>query len=293
MKKITSLALGFVLVPSFALAQSTADVGQEGGGNFASIEQTAASSAIIRQVGDGNVISSHEFENPPTGAFGQSGSTLTAEQYGNNNSLVGSQVNSTAGVYQNEASDHGDGNAAELTQSGGAYAVVEQEHYDDGSSYYEGNIARLTQAGASTAFMRQDGGDNIADARQDGDGNDISLNQQGRAMNATINQYGSGNVVHATQHNWNGTLDVEQDDTGNGVFVYQTAGKYSFNSATIRQDGTGNSVGQAGGEFRQTGDAILMVDQVGSGNTLMGSQASGMATVNQNGIGNTAIVIQQ
>ena len=296
MKHLQLLAV-FALAAAPALAQSTATVDQDGDANFSNLEQSSSSSAFIKQVGTGNIIASHPWEDPSKGAFLQDGSTLTAEQFGRDNVIVGSQSSSAASVYQNEASDHGDGNAVELIQANGASATIEQEHYDDGSSYYEGNIARLTQDGASEAFIRQDGGDNVADVLQEGAGHGVSLTQQGRAMDAAINQYGTGNSVVATQHNWNGTLDVDQGaadgaSSGNSVDFRQTGSKTTYRSAVIAQDGIGNMVGQDGATFTQTGEAALTVTQLGEGNLVLGSQANGTAMVSQDGTSNVTTIIQ-
>ena len=320
MKKLLTFTFALFFTAGIAFAQNDARVTQDGtsseaivaqssssfaniyqleeGDHFVNIEQTA-SLVTVRQVGNGNVIASHPWEDPSEGAFLQDGSSLKVRQYGDNNSIVGSQSNSMASVIQNEWRDMGDGNAVELIQANGADAIIEQEHYDDGSGYYEGNIARLTQDGASSAFIRQDGGGNVGDALQEGDGHDISLTQQGRQMDAAINQYGSGNIVQATQHDWNGSLDVNQGaldgtSSGNSVDFYQSGGKGTSRMATISQDGTGNMVGQAGAAFSQTGDASLTVTQLGTSNLVMGSQAGvSTATVSQDGTSNTATVTQQ
>ena len=319
MKKLLTLLAVMIFSANITVAQNTGTVSQEGSDSYAELNQSSSSYAhiqqwqtgnhyanldqtssvaSIRQAGSGNVVSSHPFNAPPSGAFMQEGSSLNVRQYGNNNTLVGSQSNSSGIVHQNEMFDHGDGNAAELIQSGGASATIEQEHYDDGSGYYEGNIARVTQEGASSAFVRQDGGANVADALQVGDGHDISLTQQGRNMDAAINQYGSYNTVEASQHNWNGTLGVNQGasdaaSSDNGVYFRQTSGKNSFNSATIAQDGIGNMVGESGAKFVQTGNATLSVTQSGTSNVLTGQQFNGSATVTQTGASNDAHVIQQ
>jgi hypothetical protein len=318
MKNLILLAVfGLLAIP--ANAQNDASVTQEGdsstaevtqasssfaniyqledGGHGVYIDQTA-SRVTVRQVGNNNLITGLPFDDENPSAFDQDGSSLTARQYGDNNSIAGSQSDSRAEVYQNEWRDMGDGNAVELIQANSADADIEQEHYDDGAGYYEGNIARLTQDGDSYAFIRQDGGDNEADAYQVGDTHDLSLTQQGREMDAAINQYGSGNIVQAIQHNWYGTLDVNQGavdgaSSGNAVYFNQSGDKFTSRVARIDQDGTGNMVGQDGAAFTQTGDASLTVSQVGTSNLVMGSQAgTATATVVQDGTSNTATIIQ-
>ena len=287
---------------------SNADVDQRssGGtvGNTVLLTQSA-SSATIDQTGNGNRVQGVTAGTNATQSGGSSvmvtqSSVPDASAFPGNNAVVEQTLGATGFIDQNSTT--GPGSEARLRQDGASTGTINQTNIGARHSGYiyqigDGNNSTIDQfggAGSNTYLLTvgddnvysstQDGTSHIVDGRAFGDGNDLTINQDGpfSGQLTVITTTGDDNRANITQSV--GTMDGGAA-TWNEVRM-SVAG--DLNQADILQTGEDNQVGSAADAFDQNGDGnILDVEQTGSFNLMLGSQADGStATVDQTGASN-------
>ena len=307
-----------VYSPSWGIFWDAKGITQHGSGNEGHITQTgqnapgySANFAAIGQVTNNNYATITQIQTDATNPWG--GITGVVEQKGGSGNhstqyQKGYFLNST--VWQegaiNEAQVKQDGigmtyTTAKITQNNDQNHAY-QEQIGNGAV---GNHATVTQEGDHNySFQYQYGNGNNSSTITQEAGNNKATTTQTTTINpwvkpgntATIDQLSSDNEATVTQTSFGMGLTftaTQKTGTNNYINLDQTDG-VTGGSATIMQDGSGNRVEGVGSLIGISHNgSTLNVTQLHDNNVLYLDQNNGAtATVTQDGITNTAVVIQ-
>jgi len=264
MKKV-SLFLGMVLAASFAMAQNTATVTDNGDGNRSYVNQLGATNnAIIDQIGDLNNADFIEpwdhFKSSIDGIGILAKDARGVTQVGDDNTGIIIQHNAFVGIGQA-------GPIAGLKQTGNK------------------NTASITQT-ASSAWMQD-----YAWAKQSGDGNNSTQNQISTNSYSFILQQGVTQVdPNVAVGN---TATTQQISTSSNANIWQIGERN--NAYQLQTVGTGWSSGNLAEATQNGNDNISNQYQYGSSNTAKTQQLTNwnVANITQNGNANRAEVLQE
>jgi hypothetical protein len=252
---------------------------QDGSFNDAKVTQASSNGANVVDIRQGDIFANSAAEH---------------------SSVLAAQNGSALDLYVNQ---RGDGNKTNTSQIGANNLMsLFQEAYTAGVGY------------ENTVMAAQDGSDMRLLVNQAGALNDLTSSQIGAGHRATINQNGFRNTVDNGQSGTGQILDVTQ--------TYSTNGGFGANGGLVKnrqENGTGTGanqlkVTQDGGvlivdSFQKGTDNRAVVDQNGSYSTYNGSQVGtgnradvlqgggayglvNLATVSQNGMGNSSTITQ-
>ena len=318
MKKV-SLFLGMVLAASFAMAQNTANVSEDGNLNTSYVKQQGSTNAAyVTQVGDLNTADvSDKYK---SSLFGSLDGAKGITQEGNNNTGVIRQINGNTSVPGQAGpiagmGQYGNTNRADITQSGsGAWF----QEYAWALQLSNGNTSLQNQNSNAYSHVYQGVGDgNNAETQQlSGYDQKASIAQLGWRNYGYQKQMGyganleKGNVAELWQegndnHSWQFQLKADnkarttQKGDNNSTYITQET---KSNNANLTQNDNNNgaTVLQKTGDLNivnltQGGGAQANIVQDGTSNTLMGLGSDIMATslngsildLDQIGSGNT------
>lgn len=247
------------------------DIHQTGDSNSAQVEQREhlgelSSTATILQEGTGNRLDATQT---------WVGNQLDAVSVGQDNVIQVDQSGFSTADLQQQGSD----NLVQLQQVsfgiGGGFAVVDQDGtanqadiYQVSSRYPAGDVFLQQIGNANNAQIRSSDGYSVLDYRQQGVGNELHASFGGQGSSITGYSEGDYNLVDIAQVGDDNSIEIAQLGSANRIEAYQG---FHAHEALINQTGHGNQASLWQETLSSTANSASII-QNGNGNSANVSQ---------------------